>query len=979
MFKKTLKANRKLGLSKSNKLFAIAMRSLFQFLIAFYGVIGSGLNSIRKSLNQLFSKNDSRSPKHSSQRSEKKYTGRSKTYKLNHVSLTALFSIVLLITSQLIFLNPAYAIPDVCGTPGKDNPTALSNVINTYYPGTAATASTGASSIDIGTSRGATTPITTGDLLLVIQMQDALINSSNSDAYGDGVVGGNASGLTNLRTSGSYQYVVATNSVPLAGGTVTLSQPLAFTFTNANATATDGQRRYQVIRVPQYASATISSTVTSYAWDGSVGGVVALDVASDLTFSGAGIINVNGQGFRGGGGTNLGGDGSGNAANSATQNSAYVHNAPTVTGIGVSPAPTGANYYDGSKGEGIAGTPRYTRDGGFPPVTGVTDNVVEGYPQGSFSRGAPANAGGGGTDPNKGENAANTGGGGGANAGAGGKGGDSWIDNNFTPARQPFGGFGGTAVSPSVNRIFLGAGAGAGTSNNSTTGNVPSGGGGGGMVIVRSGRVLGSGTINANGIQGVSPNSTDGGGGGGAGGTVLIQSVTASTSTIAISAQGGAGLNSGHREHGPGGGGGGGYIAYQGFTPTTNVNPGAAGFMLTGAAGSSVSTNNYGATSGVIGIVESTPIPAAEVKPGALCLPSLTVTKTTSTPTVTKPPSGTTTATYTITANNPVTSPATSGNAINVAVSDLLPTNFTYASTTSITPSGGAARITTFNPTIGDTNPTWGSFTIPSGGQVQIIFNVTISNAVSLGTYQNPATATYTDPTRVTSGTTTSSSYNPASSTGEDVTLVGASINLVKRITAINGNSITGYINGADTATSNDSDTNWPSVNTYLRGAIDCTTASPCNGGTISSVAPGGLIEYTIYFLSNGAGPARNVQLCDRIPVNTVFQTDTYGSGNGILLGWNVTGGVLPLPDPTTSTVGAGKVALNNVPDADAGQFLATNVSVTNAPAPCDNGATNPNGAILVRLGSTTNVPNATGSGTPTNSYGFLRFQVRVN
>jgi len=256
---------------------------------------------------------------------------------------------------------------------------------------------------------------------------------------------------------------------------------------------------------------------------------------------------------------------------------------------------------------------------------------------------------------------------------------------------------------------------------------------------------------------------------------------------------------------------------------------------------------------------------------------------------------------------------------------------------------------------------------------------VTISNAVSLGTYQNPATATYTDPTRVTSGTTTSSSYNPASSTGEDVTLVGASINLVKRITAINGNSITGYINGADTATSNDSDTNWPSVNTYLRGAIDCTTASPCNGGTISSVAPGGLIEYTIYFLSNGAGPARNVQLCDRIPVNTVFQTDTYGSGNGILLGWNVTGGVLPLPDPTTSTVGAGKVALNNVPDADAGQFLATNVSVTNAPAPCDNGATNPNGAILVRLGSTTNVPNATGSGTPTNSYGFLRFQVRVN
>ncbi|BBC26411.1 beta strand repeat-containing protein [Pseudanabaena sp. ABRG5-3] len=765
MFKKNLKTNRKLSNSKSNPILAIAIRAFLQFLIVLYGVIAKGFHSIRKSLNQLFTKRNWRSAKHSSRRSEKKYTGRSKTYKLNHISLTAFCLTVLLITSQLVFLNPAYAIPDVCGTPGKEDPTALSNVINTYYPGTAATAVTGASSIVIGTARGATTPITTGDLLLVIQMQDASINATNTDAYGDGVTGGNASGYTSLRTSGSYQYVVATNSVPLIGGTVNLSQPLAFTFTNADATTTDGQRRYQIIRVPQYASASISSTVNSYAWDGSVGGVVALDVAGDLTFSGSGTIDVSGQGFRGGGGTNLGGD---NTTGAASQNSAYVHNAPTVTGIGVATAPTGANNYDGSKGEGIAGTPRYTRNGGFPPVTGVTDNSVEGYPQGSFSRGAPANAGGGGTDPNKGKNSANTGGGGGANAGSGGKGGDSWTDNNFTPARQPFGGFGGSALSPSVNRIFLGGGGGAGTSNNSTTGNVPSGGGGGGMVIVRSGRILGSGTINANGIQGVSPNSTDGGGGGGAGGTVLIQSVTASTPTISINARGGAGLDSGFREHGPGGGGGGGYIAYQGFTPTTNVSAGAAGLDK------STTPTNYGATPGTNGLVESTTIPTAEVKPGASCLPSLTVTKTTSTPTVTKPASGTATATYTITTTNPVTTPASSGNAINVAISDTLPTNFTYASTTSITPTGGATRTSITDPTVGSSNPTWGSFTIPPGGQVQITFSVTISSTATLGTYQNPATATYSDPLRTVAGTTTTASYNSASSTGEDVTLVGA-------------------------------------------------------------------------------------------------------------------------------------------------------------------------------------------------------------
>jgi uncharacterized repeat protein (TIGR01451 family) len=239
---------------------------------------------------------------------------------------------------------------------------------------------------------------------------------------------------------------------------------------------------------------------------------------------------------------------------------------------------------------------------------------------------------------------------------------------------------------------------------------------------------------------------------------------------------------------------------------------------------------------------------------------------------------------------------------------------------------------------------------------------------------------------RISDGALTTATPNGAVGNGEvedyPITITNAGVaglNLVKRITAINNTAITGFVDGANTATSNDNDPNWPTANAqYLRGAIDCTTASPCNGGTISSVAPGGLIEYTIYFLSNGANPARNVQLCDRLPADTVFQPDTYGSGNGILLGWNTTGGALPLPDPTNSTIGAGKVALNNVPDADAGQFLATNVSVTNAPAPCNNGATNPEGAILVRLGAVTDVPNATGSGTPTNSYGFIRFQARV-
>ncbi len=948
-------------------------------------------NLINQILHLLFSKKDRRSA--ASIRQNNKFSRiknsdnqYSRKFTLKWASLASVFLASLFITSQLVFLNPAYAIPDVCGTPGKENPTVLAGVIDTYYPGTA-TVSTGATSIPLGTAQGAPTPITAGDLLLVIQMQDASISVSNDANYGGN--NGTGSGFTALNTAGSYQYVVATNNVPLAGGTVTISQPLAFTFTNANATGTAGQRRYQVIRVPQYASATINATVTSYAWDGSVGGVVTFDVAGDLTFGGAGAIDVSGQGFRGGGGTNLGGDGT---TAGASQNSAYVHVAPLVTGIGVNPAPTGANNYDGSKGEGIAGTPRYTRNGGFPPVTGVTDNGIEGYPQGSFSRGAPANAGGGSTDPNKGENSANTGGGGGANAGAGGKGGDSWTDNTFTPQRQPFGGFGGTAVSPSVNRIFLGGGGGAGTSNNSTTGNVPSGGGGGGMVMVRSGRVLGTGTINADGIQGVAPNDTDGGGGGGAGGTVLIQSVTASTPTITINARGGAGLNSGYPSHGPGGGGGGGYIAYQGFTPTTDVIFGLAGNDVAGAIGppgSDPAADPYGATNGVIGIVQQTPIPAAEVRPGALCLPTLTVTKTTSTPTLVKPASGTLTATYTITTANPVTSPAASGTAINVVIADPLPANFTFASTTAITPSGGAVQTSVTNPTAGSTNPTWGTFTIPPGGQVQITFNVTIGSAAPLGTYQNPVNVSYSDPVRTSAGVTKTVSYDSASSTGEDVTLTPPTpkVVLVKRLTDVKrgGSSIapTGAqsfntFNEDGIANNGDNDPLWPTPNTYLKGAVD--------GG---ATATGDRLEYTVYFLSAGSKNATNFSICDLVPTNTTFVNNTY---NGLTpLDAGSTGGNLGMALASSNTVlpTAPTAYASSAIDGDRASFYAAG-SIP-SPNPCIKevspnsyapltSADNTNGLIVFNV--VTNpafLPNAVTAGNPTDSYGFVRFAVTVN
>jgi uncharacterized repeat protein (TIGR01451 family) len=387
-------------------------------------------------------------------------------------------------------------------------------------------------------------------------------------------------------------------------------------------------------------------------------------------------------------------------------------------------------------------------------------------------------------------------------------------------------------------------------------------------------------------------------------------------------------------------------------------NPGVIADLQGGIAGvTGIAANpNNGAVAGTglavplaVGV-----IPGASS--GAACVPALTVVKTTSTPTTN--PGGT--ATYTIAVSNG----AGLVTANNVVINDnSLPAGFTLAAipAPTITLTGGATRPTTSAPTAGTSNLSWGTFSIPGGGSVQIQFTVNVDAGVANGTYNNPASATYNDP--ATGGTRT---VNYIDNNGEDVT-VGAppNLNLVKRITAINNIPITGFADAPNTATSNDNDPNWPTANTqYLRGAID-----------VPSVQPNDVIEYTIYFLSNGGRSARNVQICDRIPANTTFQPDTYGSGNGIVLGWDSTAAILP--DPTTST-GAGKVAISNVPDADTGQFLATNVSVTNAPAPCNDGSTNPDGAILVRLGATTNVPNATAVGTPTNSSGFIRFAVRV-
>ncbi|HEX8425182.1 right-handed parallel beta-helix repeat-containing protein [Hymenobacter sp.] len=474
---------------------------------------------------------------------------------------------------------------------------------NTYYSTTGAV-SAGATTLTLGTilSSGNQKAVQPGDLIVIMQMQGAELNTTNTDAYGDGIDANNAA-IGNLQNgnfrAGLYEYAVVRS---VSGNSVTLNTPLINSYVSSDATAIQGQQRYQVIRVPRNGTLTLTDNIRGARWDGRAGGVVVLDVSGTLNFNGK-TIDMAGKGFRGGAGQQFGGNGSINDSN-------YRHSNTLNT--------------SSNKGEGTAGTPRYLNDAdnfaAFRAGTATTPfldtqasgllpaSVTDGYPNGDRARGAPGNAGGGGTDGNPGANDQNSGGGGGGNAGRGGNGGNAWDSND------PSGGYGGadfTQATPS--RLIMGGGGGGGTNNNGTIastttypantgipaagatnangvplgGFTSSGAAGGGIVLVRAANLTGSGTINVTGADVPYVPANDGSGGGGAGGSVLLLINAANGNpnstilqNITVLANGGKGGSNtgGGSPHGPGGGGAGGVIfASSRLNAATVSNPGANG------------------------------------------------------------------------------------------------------------------------------------------------------------------------------------------------------------------------------------------------------------------------------------------------------------------------------------------------------------------------------------------------------------------
>ncbi len=396
---------------------------------------------------------------------------------------------------------------------------AISGIINTY----ASVTGVAGSNITVVSAAG----FAVGDQIMIIQMQGASVITANNATFGN---------ISAMGGAGVYEYK---NIIAVAGNVITVNAAL----TNAYNTATGST---QIVRIPKYCSATVTSTLSCTPWNGTIGGILAFE-AGTLTLNSD--IDVNARGFRGG--------------NFAT--SGFCCNNGSFVGA--------FNVNGGQKGESIS---RWIvgQDG---------------------MKGKQANGGGG-------SNCGNSGGGGGGNFGAGGLGGNEYNGCGATNER----GIGGLNLAPSFASLFMGGGGGGGFRDN---GQVATAGGiGGGIVYIKANQIVcnnrivaargGSVTITAN---------DEGSGGGGAGGTIFIE-CNNYVGNLTVNTSGGSGGSNNNTIfpgncHGPGGGGGGGLFAFSGAvmpgTITYLSNGGAAGLVLNPA--SSCFNTTFGAAAGTAG------------------------------------------------------------------------------------------------------------------------------------------------------------------------------------------------------------------------------------------------------------------------------------------------------------------------------------------------------------------------------------------
>ncbi len=219
--------------------------------------------------------------------------------------------------------------------PKKIQMTDIQGVINSYGAISSITDDPGCmSSLMVDDASG----FTDGGMAMVIQMQGAVMDETNSSSFGN---------IIDLGSTGLYEKVAV---LAVSGNQITTTKLI-------NDYQIEG--KVQIVSIPQYDDATVTNPIVPIPWNGEKGGVIALEVSGTLTLNSH--IHASANGFRGGVRTN------------ASSGCGSFNNSPDyyypIT-----------SYEGEQKGEGIV-------------------PLIEGKEHG---RGAQANGGGGGNDHNAG-------------------------------------------------------------------------------------------------------------------------------------------------------------------------------------------------------------------------------------------------------------------------------------------------------------------------------------------------------------------------------------------------------------------------------------------------------------------------------------------------------------------------------------------------------------------------------------------------
>ncbi|MFT3907935.1 MAG: PKD domain-containing protein [Ferruginibacter sp.] len=381
---------------------------------------------------------------------------------------------------------------------------AISNIINDYTPVIALNPCNNSITVENGTAYNV------GDTVLIIQMKGAVVDSTNTAAFGN---------ITDYKNAGNYEfnYVKART-----GNIIELKNKLTRQYDIPVG-------KVQLIRVPYYTSAVVSATLTCLPWDGSKGGVLVLNARDTVTLNAN--IDVSANGFPGAIGQNT------------------IH-PPVFNCFESNFYYLGTSYDSASKkGEGIS----------F-----ISNNRILG-------KGKIANAGGGGNSHNSGGGGGANGGQGGFGGyqfeGCGatpfdnrGIGGTQLTYNNA--ANKIFMGGGGGAGQANNFDGFSGNGGNGGAIAIIMAGTLINNG----NNIINNGQDAVACSLGGTGCH-------EGMGGGGSGGTTLLK-VPNFVNNVPVNCIGGKGgdmVQAGNQRVGPGGGGGGGIVWFNAAIQPANV------------------------------------------------------------------------------------------------------------------------------------------------------------------------------------------------------------------------------------------------------------------------------------------------------------------------------------------------------------------------------------------------------------------------